>query len=555
MSAATNLKLRGTVWYARLVVPLELQAALGRRELQKSLNTHDLRTAKVRLLPVLAQWHREFEQLRCRREISEADLTAATWAHYTAELEQDRRDRALPDDESAGRAFAAISRRYQLEALRDHLGRGETALISWAADDYIAKNRLLIEQGSSQYRELCFRLMRAQIEVIERANERDRGDYAGAPRDPIVIRVDAPVETAKPGETVAELFEQYARENPNGIAQATLEQARRDVGTFIDLRGIDFPVSGIDKKSVREWKALLQRYPVKAAEIAAFKGLSFREIIQANDDAKEPRKVIASGTVNRYMAGFGGFCNWLAAHEYIAANPFTDMYLKVDKRKKKGRVFSPEKLSALLASPLFHGCKSDKVWHLAGDHKIRDHRYWLPHVMMWSGARPGEIAQLAIDDVKELHGTWVMHIIDDASDDEEVEQRVKTDGSRRVLPIHSKLMALGFVDYRRKMKAAGHTRLFPEVERSANGQIASAFGKKFNDTFLKRLGLKEPRLSLYSLRHGFADAMRRAGYMDEEFGFLMGHDKASTTGLYGQLPPGLLGKRVTMIEAIAYDGA
>jgi hypothetical protein len=26
-------------------------------------------------------------------------------------------------------------------------------------------------------------------------------------------------------------------------------------------------------------------------------------------------------------------------------------------------------------------------------------------------------------------------------------------------------------------------RLFPEVERSANGQIASAFGKKFNDTY------------------------------------------------------------------------
>ena len=48
--------------------------------------------------------------------------------------------------------------------------------------------------------------MRAQIEYIGRAGERDQGDYAGKPADPIVVRPEAPATpVAKPGETIAEL--------------------------------------------------------------------------------------------------------------------------------------------------------------------------------------------------------------------------------------------------------------------------------------------------------------------------------------------------------------
>ena len=70
MSAASNLKRRGAVYYARQVVPVELQQAFGRRERLKSLDTRDLRTAKQRLLPVLTNWQREFDVARRRREIA-----------------------------------------------------------------------------------------------------------------------------------------------------------------------------------------------------------------------------------------------------------------------------------------------------------------------------------------------------------------------------------------------------------------------------------------------------------------------------------------------------
>jgi hypothetical protein len=164
-------------------------------------------------------------------------------------------------------------------------------LIERAADAYIERKQLLVERGTAQYRQLCLRLMRAQIEVIQRANERDAGDFSGRTADPIVSRPAATPEVAKPGEKLVELFERYARENPKRISEATLRQARRDIGTFVELVGADFPVTGIGKKVVREWKALLQAYPVKATETKVFSGLSFREIVEANKRLAAPKPV------------------------------------------------------------------------------------------------------------------------------------------------------------------------------------------------------------------------------------------------------------------------
>lgn len=249
------------------------------------------------------------------------------------------------------------------------------------------------------------------------------------------------------------------------------------------------------------------------------------------------------------MSGFGAFCNWLAAHDYIAANPFTDMYLTVDKTKTNVRPFTPEELETLCGSPLFVGCKDEVKWHLQGDHLIRDHRYWLPHVMMYSGARPGEIAQLLVDDVRQMHGVWVMHFTDEG----DPAKSLKTKGSFRVVPIHSKLVEMGFVEHVERERQAGERRIFPEAERNDRGHIASKFEKKFSQ-YLIKLGLKEGRgLSLYSFRHGFSDAMRTAGFMDEQFGFLMGHSTLSMAARYGQLPQGTLQQRAEIIEAISYD--
>lgn len=547
MPTGSNLKIRNGVYYARLKVPLELRHLMSATELSRTLNTKDRRTANVRKLPVLSEWHRKFDDLRRRRDMTEADFAGATWEHYADELRSDELARTFPELVNAVRQLG--SREHHLRALREHLGRGETALIEWAADAFIEKRQLLTVHGSAQYRELCFRLMRAQIEVLTRAGERDLGNYAGVPSDPIVTRPAATAEVAKPGERLMDLFERYAKENPKRIKIGAIMQARRDIGTFIELVGSDFPVTRLDKKAAREWKALLMEYPLKAAEIGIFKGMGIKEIVAANARLETPKKVIVAKTVNRYIAAFSAFCNWLVAHDYLAANPFPDMYLSVDKTKTNVRPFTDDERRALFSSPFFTGCKSDAKWHEPGNHLIRDdHRYWLPHVMMYSGARPGEIAQLLVDDVRQMHGVWVMHLTDEGDE----EKSLKTKGSFRVVPVHSKLIEMGFIDHVERQRAAGEARVFPEAERNERGHIANKFEKKFG-TYLVKLGLKNGRgISLYSFRHGFSDAMRQAGLMDEEFGFLMGHSKFSMTARYGAMPQGTLKKRVELIEAVIY---
>jgi integrase len=230
----------------------------------------------------------------------------------------------------------------------------------------------------------------------------------------------------------------------------------------------------------------------------------------------------------------------------------SDMFLK--KPKDKTTVpFTVDQLNVLFSSPLFTGCLSGDEWRNVakpGNVRIRDHRYWVPLVMLFSGARPAEIAQLDVADVRQEHGHWIMHITTEGSG----AKSVKTSGSMRVVPVHPELVRLGFVKHREAMHAAGHSRLFPEASRNSRGQMIAEFSREFG-RYLTRLGMKDGRgLSLYSFRHGAADALRRASYLDEQFGFILGHTSGTMTGRYGQLPQGMLEQRVELVNAIKYPG-
>jgi integrase len=160
------------------------------------------------------------------------------------------------------------------------------------------------------------------------------------------------------------------------------------------------------------------------------------------------------------------------------------------------------------------------------------------------------LPQLSIADVRKEHGHWIMHITDDGDDD----KSVKNSNSRRILPVHEQLLQLGLTDYHTRLRQAGQTRMFPEVKRNSRGQMMADFSRMFS-RYLTGLGIKNGRgYSQYSFRHGVADALRRAGYLDNEFAFLMGHGDTSMTGRYGMIPQGMLEKRVELINAIAYPG-
>lgn len=293
MARVTYLERRGATYYARLDVPLDLVGHYGTTTRKKSLRTKDENEAKKRLWPVIEGWRAEFDEVRTRREITSDDKAVAVWQHYEATFDgYDRKQRAMPTSEQADAELQRLYRRIdlgeissdnffgminaytdyelmlrartddsnlrtrRLAALKAALASGDGKLIEPAVKDFIARHRLLVDSGSEEYRELCVLMTRAEIEGLQRTLERDRGDFTGAPKDPIVKPATGIArEVAAPGETIMELFDTYVRENPNQIKPDTLAQARRDVGLFVEHVGSTFPVH----RSTRRLSAIGRR--------------------------------------------------------------------------------------------------------------------------------------------------------------------------------------------------------------------------------------------------------------------------------------------------------
>jgi integrase len=584
MCLATNIARRAgsSAYYARVAVPKGLREAMGRRELWQSLGTKDAREAKARVSAVLARWHSEFAELRRRRDATEDDLEKATWDHYQSEIEHHHTERTrLPTGNQIDAAKADALRRWKssegrgeqlgelhiaidamvlsgqagltrefragrLRELRKHVAVGETVLVNDAVRDLIRRESFAIEEGSAGFRDLAHRLLRAEIEGLRRAEEQDQGDFTGKPLDPILKDpTTLTTKVAAPGHGVMELFNAFARENPKGVKPDTLRMNKEIIGWFAQHVGATFPASAIDKRAVREWKQALGRFPIKAAEIRELRGLQFKKIITENDRLKRP--TLSDLTINKYLSALGAFCQWLMQNGHLETNPVDGMHLGKDRGPGRINPYTSEQLSQIFASPLFTGSESEDQLHKPGNVLVRDHRYWLPLLALFTGARMGELAQLLASDVRKDRGHWIIHVTTEG-DSSKV---IKTKGSMRVIPIHPELVRLGFLGFHSECIGS---RLFPEIKPDTRGSLAGHYSRLYA-RYLKRIGVKnDASLNFHSFRHGMADALRRAGYRDEEFGFLLGHTQATTTGRYGIFAEGDLVQRCLMIEAVKFPG-
>jgi integrase len=344
-----------------------------------------------------------------------------------------------------------------------------------------------------------------------------------------------------------ELYDRFRRESGAAVTGDSWNQNRKLVVLFDEFVGGKQHVSALTRKNVRDWKANLFNWPVKAADMTVFKGLTFLEVIEKNVRIGKP--VILPRTINKYLSALGGFCAWLLANDFLKEDVMTGMYLNFDRTEQKVFPYSSDQLKAIFSSPMFRSCAGDKLEHLPGDVEVRDWRYWIPLIALYTGARLGEIAQLLTADVRQLHGVWIFHITKEGS----ARKSVKTKGSQRVVPMHRKLIEMGFLDYHARANDGGS--LFPEIKRDARGFISGNPSSFFNDYF-RDIGVKlDKTQNFHSFRHGMADAFRAAGYLDEQFNMLLGHTKATTTGRYGIMPEGILSERVKMIEAVDFNAA
>jgi integrase len=580
---------RGATYSARLKVPVDLVSVVGRTEYVRALGTKNREDAKRLVAPVVEGWRKEFDELRSRKVFNQAEHSNAPRLHYDVTLAGlNQRRREMPTQEEievervevwsaidageiksddfigminkfanlelliSARTHDARLRKARFASLLADLKIGDFKQVTPNVSQFLKENRLLLDRSRPDYRGLCEAMLRAELEALKRSLEQDQGDFSGMPSDPVIVRLPShdQIVDAAPCEAVMEVFEQYAAENPKGVKPDTLSQARRDIGLFVQVVGQAYSVSSICKKDVRTWKKLLQSYPVKAAEAKIFEGMSIQQVVIHNESVGKPS--ISTATINRHLANLSAFCAWLHSEGYLQENPVVGMSLQKVSHAKT-LVFQPDELRKLFSSPLFTGCEKDSSLapiSRPGNILIRDHRFWVPLIMLYSAARPAEVGQLELADVRQQDGHWIMEVTDEGDGD----KSVKTKGSRRIVPLHKQLIELGLLEYRQAASDNGLTRLFPNAIRNSRGQMLADFSRFFAH-YLTKLCLKDGRgLSLYSFRHGATDAFRRAGYLDHEFQFLIGHGVKTVTSGYGMMSHGTVERRAKIINDIEYEG-
>ena len=108
------------------------------------------------------------------------------------------------------------------------------------------------------------------------------------------------------------------------------------------------------------------------------------------------------------------------------------------------------------------------------------------------------------------------------------EKRLKNMQSERVVPVHSRLLRLGLLDYHASIQ---HERLWPRLTKRRDGYGAAV--SKWFSRFKASCGVQDSQV-FHSLRHSFGDALKQAGVADVTISELLGHENPSiSTSRYG----------------------
>ena len=221
---------------------------------------------------------------------------------------------------------------------------------------------------------------------------------------------------------------------------------------------------------------------------------------------------LSVSTVNKRLTRVSALLKWASLH-YGTANPMTGLSIKVSAKVKASK--ARDALSESKVKQLFRDIPP------ATEHKM-PYRAWLPRLAAYTGARIGELAQLYLDDFSVIDGYPCILIRATHPD-----QSIKTVTSERVIPIHPKLIAMGFLQFVEKQQANGHQRLFPELKKQATRGYSHQVSKWFY-AFKAKLGWSE-RDTLHGIRHAVATQLKHKEFSSDLVAGLLGHSHGSIT--------------------------
>lgn len=175
---------------------------------------------------------------------------------------------------------------------------------------------------------------------------------------------------------------------------------------------------------------------------------------------------------------------------------------------------------------------------------------WLLPLLLYTGCRLGEIAQLELADVKEIDGQYAIEIHDMATEGHEA-RSVKTAAGLRVIPMAPQVLAMGLREHVEAMRASGERFLFPKFIQAGKKRPSELAGRYFLDLRREAGIASDPRFSAHSCRHNVRSVLAGASVNETIIDKLIGHESGAVQSRYTHASMGAL---VAAVKALDWSG-
>ena len=320
----------------------------------------------------------------------------------------------------------------------------------------------------------------------------------------------------------SEVWEAYAKES--GLKESSRLDNETHIRRFIEIAG-NKPVAEYSRFDIKRYKDILLKTPThmnaeqrKAGIIQTIKTLEKAKI--------EYRKLAPHNVKNRCLSVVRCVFSHAVANAFITANPTDGITVAYKKKNIPVRFpFTDKDLETIFKSPLF----TSNIPSFSPE-RLQDYQ-WIILLALYTGARLEEIGRLAVDDISKEEGIDYMFIREDA----DTGRSVKNACSIRKVPIHSKLIELGVLNFVEQRQEEAHTTLFPSLfeTKVIRGKCTHNFSKWFG-RYLDKIGLVEKGKTFHSFRHTFKRTLRNAGVDMVLADALQGHTEGDASSYYGR---------------------
>jgi integrase len=235
-------------------------------------------------------------------------------------------------------------------------------------------------------------------------------------------------------------------------------------------------------------------------------------IIRKWVEKEDSKGSLSATSINKRLSFISDFFDYLIAKGYysLGANPCQNQRISTKKKlADKAGTYLPlenEELRKIFGQG--YAAFMNKA-----------HHYWIPILGLYLGARIEELASLTVENVRVIDGIACISII-----------KGKNKNAIRHIPIHSKVINLGFLDYVEKIRGKGKAQVFPLLNGGEKG-FSKNTSRRFGE-LLDKVGITDRLKVFHSLRHTFITRLHEASAPATHVMRLAGHTPSAFAGVH-----------------------